>query len=657
MKLSCIALATLMSATTATSSAGSQESQPLLKGDYLGQNTPGLTPQVFAPNVVSTKHRDFSGFFSPDMRSFYFTRKLKDQREWSLIEYTQNAKGEWQLASTEPRVGRPILSPDGNTMHLGKHFKTRTDNGWSELQDLGEPYSTTRIMRLMSSAKGTYVYDEGTRDGSGKIRISTLVDGVRQEPQELPIEINGGSWNAHPFIAPDESYLIWDGERRVGYGDNDLYISFKNADGSWGEGINLGSEINTDAQENGAIVTPDGKYLFFNRGGGEGDGDIYWVSTDAFMQLKLRDNDNTSPKATKLESQITGWSVPEIKRNFWHLPQLPKAWVKTDNAALEKLAQEIENKQHNNIDGLVIAQKGDVLFEGYFSRGRIDLPHPQSSTTKAYAALALGRAITLGYLSMADLDKPVVSLLPGLNPETFAEGVERITLNDLLNMNSGLSISDETMDKYDEQPEQYAGIKQIQAYFEDTAPITGTERTFNYQGVDPIIAMYVVDSAIKGSSEQFIKDELFGKLGITQYKWRATDEGIAAGESGSSVTTRDMLKVGALVANNGKVNGEQLINAEFIELINSPYQTLTNEQSDGFYSGDNLSAPAYSYLWWPLAMQSGDKTYQVTTAQGAGGVSIVVIDELDVVIAITGHSQEAFLQMIAERVIPAITAS
>ena len=55
-----------------------------------------------------------------------------------------------------------------------------------------------------------------------------------------------GEWKAHPFIAPDESYLIWDDEREGGYGDNDLYISFRQQDGSWGAAINLGDKINTE---------------------------------------------------------------------------------------------------------------------------------------------------------------------------------------------------------------------------------------------------------------------------------------------------------------------------------------------------------------------------------------------------------------------------
>jgi len=90
------------------------------------------------------------------------------------------------------------------------------------------------------------------------------------------------------FIAPDESYLIWDSEREDGYGDSDLYISFKQEDSSWGEAINLGDKINTGAWESNGYVTPNGKYLFFNRGVGPGNVDIFWVDAGIIETLRLK---------------------------------------------------------------------------------------------------------------------------------------------------------------------------------------------------------------------------------------------------------------------------------------------------------------------------------------------------------------------------------
>ncbi len=148
----------------------------------------------------------------------------------------------------------------------------RTDSGWSEVKSLEAPFKDIPIMRLSSSAKGTYYFDFAEKEGNGYIRYSRLIDGKREEPQKMTKEINDGTWIAHPLIAPDESYLIWDAEKEGGYGDNDLYISFRQKDGGWGAPINMGAQINTEFQENGAMMTPDGKYFFFNR-----QSDIHWV--------------------------------------------------------------------------------------------------------------------------------------------------------------------------------------------------------------------------------------------------------------------------------------------------------------------------------------------------------------------------------------------
>ena len=136
------------------------------------------------------------------------------------------------------------------------------------------------------------MFDEVGSGGDGVIRYSRLIDGKREEPRPFGKEINTGTWNAHPLIAPDESYIMWDGERDGGYGDSDIYISFRQKDGSWGEAINLGDKINTDAEEGGASVTPDGKYFFFGRvitpeiGDALANVDIYWVDAQIIEDLR-----------------------------------------------------------------------------------------------------------------------------------------------------------------------------------------------------------------------------------------------------------------------------------------------------------------------------------------------------------------------------------
>jgi len=260
-----------------------------VKTPYLGQEPPGLTPVAFAPGIVSTNHYEYSGAFSADMKEFYFIAAGGEYEDQTFI-VVQYKNDEWQKSVVSPRVGQPVISPDGMTMHLGRRYMERIDGGWGDVKRLGAPFKDELIMRLSTSASGTRYFDTYNKDGeSFPIRYSRLVDGEYEEPKILGEEINTGTYLNHPFIAPDESYLIWDAVREGGYGDSDLYISFRQKDGAWGPAINLGDKINTDAWEAAASVTPDGKYLFFNRNVGSDNYenvDISWVDAQVIEQLR-----------------------------------------------------------------------------------------------------------------------------------------------------------------------------------------------------------------------------------------------------------------------------------------------------------------------------------------------------------------------------------
>lgn len=267
------------------STAGYGQHDPAyLTGPYLGQKPPGLTPEVFSIGAVSSDYRDWGGSFTPDMKEYYFTRRdnKTGANSWFVYKLQNNR---WQLTETDAHAGR-TFSPDGKTMFMRNQYRERTADGWSAPQSLGSAFENFRIMRLSASATGTYVFDEATRDGNGVLRYSRLINGKREAATPFGDEINRGKWTAHPFIAPDESYIIWDSERADGYGDSDLYISFRNADGSWGAAINFGATINTEGEDGGGYVTPDGKYLFFCRRCTPPDFEIMWVDARIIGQLK-----------------------------------------------------------------------------------------------------------------------------------------------------------------------------------------------------------------------------------------------------------------------------------------------------------------------------------------------------------------------------------
>lgn len=288
VKFSILAFIIFLNACKTEKSSKKENDSSAEKSPYLGQELPSLTPKPFAPDLVTTGSWEYSGVFSPDMKEFYFLRQVEGNKEKEFVVY-KNKENNWIEIVISPRQGQPFISPDGKTLHLGNRYKEREKNGnWSIIKKLGPPFDSFPIMRLTVSSKGTYFFDEFKRDLTGDIRYSRVIDGKYEKPKLLNRKINTGK-SFHPFIAPDESYLIFDSTREGGYGDSDIYISFRQQNGSWGNPINLGDKINTKAWEASASVTPDGKYLFFNRNMGMDNYenvDIFWVSTEFIEELK-----------------------------------------------------------------------------------------------------------------------------------------------------------------------------------------------------------------------------------------------------------------------------------------------------------------------------------------------------------------------------------
>jgi hypothetical protein len=248
---------------------------PPLENRYLDQKPPGLIPELFAPGIVSTEeYLETEVLFLPDMTELSFTRSGGKYKEPTFF-VMQNKNNKWSRKS--------IPSTDI------KKYQERFSPNVSEIKSF-EPFKDIPIVGFTKSAKGTYYFyvldfDDG---GSGHMSYSRLIDGKYETPQKLSKAINTGKYIAHPFIAPDESYLMWDAEIE-GESTPDIYISFRKIDGSWGEAINMGDHINTPLYEQRPKVTPDGNYLFFWKGDVKvrEDGSRYAIGSPYWVDAKI----------------------------------------------------------------------------------------------------------------------------------------------------------------------------------------------------------------------------------------------------------------------------------------------------------------------------------------------------------------------------------
>jgi len=267
---------------------------------YFGQKSPGSIPEVFAPGIVSTEAFEFSGTFSMDGKEYFFTRRPSYQSSSNRIYYTQFRNGEW----TEPVLApfaentfefEPVMSPTEDKLYFYSErtgprddhydgdlwYSEKTEAGWSEANYFLSPVNKKWCMSVSSSRSGT-LYFSSQYDGKRGIFKSENRHDKYPEVVYLSAEINSDFFS-HPFIAPDESYILMDGQPTE-RGKPELFISFKLADGTWSAPKNMGPLINATKTEFGASVSPDGKYLFFHRRV-NGKGDIYWVDSAIMNEL------------------------------------------------------------------------------------------------------------------------------------------------------------------------------------------------------------------------------------------------------------------------------------------------------------------------------------------------------------------------------------
>jgi CubicO group peptidase (beta-lactamase class C family) len=276
-----------------------QKESIVLNGPYLGQSPPGSKPEIFAPGIVNTnKNREVEGMFAADMNTFYFIRRpLGEKPESNVLLSFEYINNQWQKSIVKKGKSEASISPDGKRIYFKNTFMEKNSDGWSDVTNIGAPFDEIDIMRLSVSATGTYYFDTFNKKLDMPIRYSRLIDGKYEQPISLGPQFGIGQYNAHPYIAPDESYIIFDSKRKGGYGSSDLYISFRMANDSWSPAINLGDQVNTSDPENYPSVSPDGKFLFFDRRSehrinGDKHVDIYWVDAKVIDELAKNNNGN-----------------------------------------------------------------------------------------------------------------------------------------------------------------------------------------------------------------------------------------------------------------------------------------------------------------------------------------------------------------------------
>ena len=245
-------------------------------------------PTLFEPGVISNDGV-FGFTLSPDSRTALWVQS-GGKRDTLLIMESQRINGKWSsptVASFSSPTAAwkdidPIFSPDGKTvlfqsnrpiatMPHRKGFDiwavNRTTRGWSQPYHLGNTINTDSSESYASIARNGNIYFMKSNEngiGSSDIYVSEFKNGEYQHPRNLGTPINTKERESNPFISPDEDYIIYFSSDPGGYGEVDLYISYRNGEG-WTKPLNLGKNINSAQAEFCPFYHEQEKRLYFSR--------------------------------------------------------------------------------------------------------------------------------------------------------------------------------------------------------------------------------------------------------------------------------------------------------------------------------------------------------------------------------------------------------
>ncbi len=279
----------LLALASACGGSGEQEFLP-----YLGQEPPGNTPVLFAPGIVSNEGvRELNSIFTSNGREFYFSIADSSGATVMVMKWEDGAWTEPAPASFTSGFGEvdPFLAPGGSRMFYGSRAPREGDTpeenwqiwavdregaGWGEPWPLGDAVNSgVRQIYPSVAADGTLYFQsrrEGTL-GESDIFFSRFVDGEYQEAENIGAPISSEYSEGDVYIAPDQSYTIFvSSDRPDGFGQGDLYISFRLEDGTWASPTNLGETVNSERTDYCPVISPDGEYFFYTSGP-----DVYWM--------------------------------------------------------------------------------------------------------------------------------------------------------------------------------------------------------------------------------------------------------------------------------------------------------------------------------------------------------------------------------------------
>jgi OmpA-OmpF porin, OOP family len=274
-------------------------------------------------SALNTEFNEVNPVISPDGKTLYFGRVSHPSNSYGAkgsqdVWYSDDRDGTWTIARRMPNsINKDqyndlfSITPDGNTILIsgvysggrreneaGISLCKKTKTGWSEPQKVIIPKFNDLckgqfLTACLSNDGKTLIlaFSEKKNSKEDDLYICFLgKDGKWTKPEGLGPDINTGDTETTPFLASDNYTLYFASDRKGGLGGTDIWVS-KRMDRSWrkwSKPINMGDNVNSDANEYSYNVAASGEYAYMStKKNSVGKGDL--------VRFKLKEEKKVEP--------------------------------------------------------------------------------------------------------------------------------------------------------------------------------------------------------------------------------------------------------------------------------------------------------------------------------------------------------------------------
>ncbi|HZH86296.1 MAG TPA: serine hydrolase [Brumimicrobium sp.] len=299
----------------------------------------------------------------------------------------------------------------------------------------------------------------------------------------------------------------------------------------------------------------------------------------------------TAPHASASEE----WKVP--------VPQ-----IQLDQSSIDLL-------QGIRTTSFLIVKNEEIIHESYYGEHQENTKSNSFSMGKSFIGLLIG--IAIDNKEIEGFDAPITDYLPFRLPND-----EGITIRHLMGMSSGLDWTESRSNPLSDNAAAYYS-SDLNAIMQAESFVNEPGLNFEYVSGNSQLLGIILKEATGKHPTDYFAEKIWSKIGSEHdLLWSLDQEdGTEKTFCCAYATTRDYARIGQLILNNGKWNGEQVISSQSLKTIISP---------------SNIKASHYGLHFW----RYNDPIHPAIYARGILGQYIIVIPSLDVVMVRTGHERK-----------------